>query len=124
MLHFVCVNAGDYCDRGVEYVNILHDMISRNILEIEADFICFTDDPNTQDYRTGIKTRPLPGRNLSGWWNKLALFRPGLFDDGDTIIYFDLDTLIVAPIDDLVVYANARAARESASRKCPLGAYS
>lgn len=109
MLHFVCVNADNYEGRGVEYVNILYDMVCRNMMETEADFICFENEYQTldgkTDYTPGIKTRPLPGRHLAGWWNKLALFRPGLFNDGDVIIYLDLDTLIVAPIDDLIVYA-------------------
>lgn len=30
-----------------------------------------------------------------GWWSKLELFKPGLFERGDEILYLDLDTVIV-----------------------------
>ncbi len=33
-----------------------------------------------------------------GWWSKMELFNPAL---GGDILYFDLDTIIVGPIDDL-----------------------
>lgn len=35
-------------------------------------------------------------RNVPGWWNKLDLFREGLFDG--QVVYFDLDTMIVGDI--------------------------
>jgi len=35
----------------------------------------------------------------AGWWSKLELFRPGLFSA--PVLYFDLDTMIVGPLDFL-----------------------
>jgi len=102
MLQIVCVQSGNYQERGAEYVNILHDSIRRNLSRgTEGKFVCFTDDP--RDLDGGIEARPLPG-GLEGWWNKLWLFSPGLFPSGDRIVYFDLDTLVIGSLDHLVNY--------------------
>jgi len=97
------VNAGNYCGMGAEYVNRLYDMVSRNLPEgFEARFICFTDDAT--GLNEGITAKPLPVEGLTGWWNKLALFKEGVFDNGDRVIFFDLDTVIVSKLDDIVKY--------------------
>jgi FkbM family methyltransferase len=102
MLNIVCVNADNYLGRGKEYVEILYDMVRRNLsTKVEGRFICFTNDG--EPYADGIiKRRLYPG--LTGWWNKMYLFKPGLFDEGDRIIYFDLDTCIVGGLDDIINY--------------------
>jgi hypothetical protein len=41
---------------------------------------------------------------LKGWWQKLRLFRPGMFADG-LVVFFDLDTIIVDDISALSEYA-------------------
>jgi FkbM family methyltransferase len=104
MLHICCVNAGNYLGRGAEYVNKLYDAVLRNLPEwTVGEFVCFTDDTNASAYHENIVLRPLePG--LEGWWNKLALFRPGLFPKGERVVFFDLDTLIIGPLDDIVLY--------------------
>jgi uncharacterized Rossmann fold enzyme len=51
----------------------------------------------------GIEPRPLPA-DLPGWWSKLSLFKPGLFTEGDRIVFFDLDTVLTGRIDDLCTY--------------------
>lgn len=104
MLNIVCINAGDYLGRGAEYVTILHDSVRRNLAEgTEGRFICFTDD-EPANYGPGIEVRPLPEPGLTGWWNKLALFKPGVFEDGDRVLYFDLDTVITGRLDEIVAY--------------------
>jgi hypothetical protein len=103
MLHIVCVNAGNYLGRGAQYVNILFDSVRRNLAEgYEARFICFTDDAAGLDPR--IETKPLPVPGLNGWWNKLALFKPGVFEDGDRVLYLDLDTVITGRLDEIAAY--------------------
>ena len=45
----------------------------------------------------GVPTIPLQHK-WPGWWSKLELFRPDI--EGD-ILYFDLDTVIRGPLDDI-----------------------
>ncbi len=96
-----CVNWGNYCGRGVEYVNNLFDMVTRNLPTGNYKFQCFTD--NAEGLAEGIEACPLP-EGVSGWWNKLYLFKQGVFPAGERVIFFDLDTLITGPLDDLVKY--------------------
>lgn len=103
MLRVVTVNASNYLWRGVEYTNILFDMVRRNLPEgFEGTFTVFTDTEG--DYDQGIVVRPLPYSGLEGWWNKLSLFMPNLFDDGDRIVYIDMSNLITGRLDDIVNY--------------------
>lgn len=107
MLNIVCLNAGNYQGRGSDYVTILHDMVTRNLPDgFAGKFVCFTDD-DAASYPASIDVRPLPNPELTGWWHKLSLFRDGLFPDGDRIVYLDLDTLIVGPLDEIVAYDGA-----------------
>lgn len=103
MLNIVTVNATDYLGRGVEYTNILYDSVIRNLAEgHEGRFIVFTDTPG--DYAEGIIVKPLPVEGLNGWWNKLALFKYGVFEDGDRVVYIDLSTVITGRLDEIVAY--------------------
>lgn len=100
MVTFCTVNAGDYCGQGVSYTNILYDMVKRNLSDkIKGEFHVFTDQK--EGYTDGIIVRDLPG-NLDGWWNKLYLFKEGLFEG--QVVFMDLDTLIVSGIDTLAAY--------------------
>lgn len=103
MLNLICLNAGNYLGMGAEYVNILANMVGRNISDKTAyKFICFTDDATGIDSEVDI--RELPEKGLSGWWNKLSLFKKGLFPDGDRIIFLDLDTVITSGLDEIIKY--------------------
>lgn len=98
----VCVNAGDYEGRGVEYVNALFRGVVHNTKR-PLQFICLTDDlMRAKEYAFGITLRPLP-LGLKGWWNKLAMFRPTMLPRGP-IVYLDLDTIITGNIDALLEY--------------------
>lgn len=102
MVTFVCVNVGNYQGRGAEYVNILCNMIARNLPE-QHKYVCFTDDP------TGISSEiecRLITEQLNGWWNKLYMFKPSsLTSDDGRVIYVDLDTVILSSLDEIVKYA-------------------
>ena len=102
MLNVITINAGNYMGRGAEYVNHLSRTVWRN-LNASHRFICFTDDPSM--LRDDIDARPLPHLGLSGWHNKLAMFKPGLFVDGDRLLWLDLDTVISGSIDEIASYA-------------------
>lgn len=119
MLHIVCVNHGNFEKRGAQYVNILFDMVRRNLAEgFKGKFVCFTDDPAGLD--PGIEPRELPG-GLIGWWNKLYLFKEGVFDEGDRVVYFDLDTLIVGRLDEIVQYDGEFAIMRDLFHETPYG---
>lgn len=96
-----CLQVGNYCKRGREYVEKLHCAVSRH-LTLPHTFVCFTDDESK--YPTDIEKRALPHPGLKGWFNKLALFKPGVFPDDERVLYFDLDTLIVGPLDAIAAY--------------------
>lgn len=82
---------------SADYVNILADMVSRNLMEgYPGKFVCYTDDPTGLDER--IEARVLP-KGLEGWWGKLYLFNE--FKEGKTL-FLDLDTVIVGALDDVV----------------------
>lgn len=100
MLNVVCVRQGT--KYSPDYVTKLYAMVARNITRgVEGRFICFTDQPD--EYPGLIITKSLPP-DTTGWWSKLYLFSSGLFDDGDRILYFDLDTVIVGDLDAISQY--------------------
>lgn len=100
---FVCINWGNYCGRGVEYVNKLYAGVVRNLpAKTFYQFICFSDE-RPEGLLDGIKVKPLPN-GVNGWWNKLYLFKEGLFPDKQRIIFLDLDTVITGDIDLLTNY--------------------
>lgn len=99
---FCCVQAGNYCGRGAEYVNKLYDMVTRNLPNnVFARFVCLTDDSTGLD--AGIDTLPLPA-DLEGWYGKLYMFNRGLFADGERVVFMDLDTVIIGRLDELLSY--------------------
>lgn len=101
----VCMKWGDKYD--ARYVNRLLGMCRRN-LTLEHRFVCLTDDD--AGLLPGIEAFPLPptleGKTLParGAWQKLAVFgKDGapFAQAGDTVLFLDLDLLVVANIDAL-----------------------
>lgn len=67
----------------------------------EARFRCLTDFP----WWRVIKDEHVPlEHDWPGWWSKIELFRPGLFDPDERIIYLDLDTVVCGSLDPLLEY--------------------
>lgn len=96
---FACVKWGTLY--GPEYANILFDMIRRNMREDQPfRLVCFTDDSTGLDERIEICSLPV---GMTGWWNKLYLFS-GWFGEDELVIFFDLDTVIIGPVDELANY--------------------
>lgn len=74
--------------------------ISRGLLEhMSAPYklMCLTDSPSLSA-AWAIKLE----HNWPGWWSKLELFRPGLFEG--PVIYLDLDTLVLGDLADIARY--------------------
>ena len=102
-LAVVCVKWGDKYPSY--YVNRLCNMTARHLAR-PHDFVCFTD--NTVGIQPGIITRPLGPQPLEGWWWKTYLFQPGLFAPKTTLLFFDLDMVIVGSIDKLIDHEPGR----------------
>lgn len=96
-----CVETRNYCGCGADYVARLAAMVSRNTT-VPYRFVCVTDDPSRHQVET-IRA-PSHSRHITGWFAKLYLFAPGVFPDGERVVYFDLDTLILGNIDDYLAY--------------------
>ena len=121
MLHIVCFNSDNYLGRGAEYVNILHDSVTRNLPDgFPGEFVCFTDDP--AGLHPHIVTRPLPCPDSYSWYHKLGLMQHGIFPDGDRVIYMDLDTVITGPLDEFVKYDGEFASLRDFFRPVGIGA--
>ena len=91
-MNFACVCYGE--KYSVEYVQKLYNMVQRNTT-LEHNFFIFTDNIEMEIHgHVNIRTFP---ETLSGWWNKMQLFRPDILD-GDTL-YMDLDVVITGNID-------------------------
>jgi uncharacterized Rossmann fold enzyme len=107
MLNVCCValNLDTYLDgRARDAVEILYSMVRRNLAAgLRGRFTVFTDNPAAFDGMAGVQTKLLPS-GLIGWWNKLALFADDAFPKGERVLYFDLDTVITGPLDDIAAY--------------------
>lgn len=89
LLTVACVEVGNYCGRGAEYVLRLKRGVERH-LALPHEFVCLTDNhvPVAADGILCQKAHP----SLTGWWAKLALFDPRRFSG--RVLYLDLDTIV------------------------------
>lgn len=111
-MRVVCVQVQNYQGMGARYVNALYRGVTRNSSK-PVHFTCFTDDPS--GYDEGVEALKLPS-GINGWWNKVALFHPNAFEDGERVTYLDLDTVVVNSIDELLDYDGPFAALEDVYR--------
>lgn len=63
-------------------------------------FLCLTDLDQSHFEKDFVELVKLK-HGWPGWWSKMELFRPDIFDDGDTVLYLDLDTVVVRDIGHL-----------------------
>lgn len=89
------------------YVNRLYGMLSRQVTP-PFELHCFTDDRT--DIREEVICHELPElgcehpKNITGRWNKTALWGAELDDLSGPALFIDLDTVIVDNIDDFFTY--------------------
>ncbi len=110
MIHVICLKHGTKYDS--QYVNRLYNMVLRNTrykLGTDFTFTCFTD--NRAKIDLDIPWKPLPRKDLVGWWNKLWFFSPELATavGPGQVLYFDLDTVIVGNIDEYLDFSSTQA---------------
>lgn len=97
--NIVCLKWGD--KYSSDYVNKLYSMVERH-LTLPHRFVCLTDDKTGIDPR--VECKELLDENLEGWWNKLSLFKEKIHDLEGTVVFLDLDVVIVDNIDFLFEY--------------------
>lgn len=78
-----------------EYVYRLRDAVAKHCA-VPHRFVCLTNEKLNE-----IETLPLV-KKWHGFWNKVELFRKGLFDG--PVRYLDLDTLIRSDISDILMH--------------------
>src|SRR6056300_21565 len=96
-LNVLCVRFGT--KYPISYVEKLRNMVSRH-MTVPYEFVCLTDDPTPI---TGV--RLIVEKNagyIKGWWHKIHMFDPNLPLQG-TILYFDLDVVIINNLDKLAI---------------------
>lgn len=94
---------------GPDYVNVLYRAVQEQ-LKIPHRFVCLTNQPEGID--PGVQVMPVPEFGVPeeewlkrGCWPKVALFKEGVFEDDELVLYLDLDLIIVGelkPFIDLV----------------------
>lgn len=96
-MRIVCVykSGGDY---DIKYVVALKNALKKYCKE-PFDFYCLTDEAEEV---TPFAIPVLLEHDLPGWWSKIELFNPKLFSDKETVLYFDLDVLILKDISKLI----------------------
>lgn len=96
-----CVWVRGHVPYRAEYVHRFAGMV-RRWLSVPFDLVCLTDRRQAElpagVHRVAI---PSPGA-LPGWWAKVRLFDPQLLEHGRRVLYLDLDTLVVAPLEELL----------------------
>lgn len=102
-VNIVCVfkiNKFKNKDKIIEY-NPIHVQWLKNMVEEHVcaphRFICLSDHGEIDRVCERIPLK----HNWPGWWSKMELYRPGLFDG--PVFYIDLDTVILDNIDDMLI---------------------
>lgn len=95
MIDCACVITGDKYD--FDYVHKLYNGLTRGFtnpvtLHVYTEESREVPKPYVKHTLKNFKTR-----HDKGWWHKLQLFNPGLFDG--QLLYFDLDVVIVNSLD-------------------------
>lgn len=104
LVNIVCLKWGN--KYPAEYVNRLYRMTKRQITR-PFRFVCLTD--NADDIVGGVEIKPIAlDPQLHGWWYKLQLFQPQLFDLQGATLFIDLDVVIVNNMDALFDYQPER----------------
>jgi len=94
-----------------EYVRRLHVMVKRH-LQRPFRFVCLTDQPKAMPKGVEpIVVEKLP--DSFAFWTKLRMFDIDK-DWGGRVLYLDLDTLVVAPLDPVIDFPAQLALTEDA----------
>lgn len=93
MITVACVMRSGGC-YDASWVEKLQRGVARH-LSTNHRFVCLSD-VSVPCERIPLET------DWPGWWSKIELFRPGLFDG--PVLYLDLDTVVVGSVDRIAAY--------------------
>lgn len=89
-----------------DHVIALHEQVARWWPHdaVPLRFVCLTDDrtPTSVNVWPGIEVHALLHR-WPGWWSKMEIML-GAHDDLGDVLYMDLDTMVVGPLDRFAVH--------------------
>jgi hypothetical protein len=93
MINIVCVlRSNGKIGYDASWVEKLQNAVSRH-LTLPHRFICLSD--------CDVPCERIPLEDVGqGWWAKMQLFRPNIFNG--PVLYFDLDTVICKNINDII----------------------
>jgi hypothetical protein len=101
MIHFCCCNVGP--GYAPEYVSNLYAGINRHY-QGDWDLTAITDHrtkaPVGNVVWDQVLRPPVPPKNY-WWWSKLNMFRDDIWLKGNTVVYIDLDSLVVGDLTPL-----------------------
>jgi len=105
MVNILCLKHG--VKYNSEYVNKLYRAVKRNC-SLDFKFYCMTDNPAGIDPEVNIITLPNLGSKFDGerraWWYKMLMYRSDMPFHGTTVLYLDLDVVIINSIDKILQY--------------------
>lgn len=92
----VLKTGGDY---DVRWVRALEQSLYRFLLQPHR-FVCLTDLVDQRAFGPFVELIPLV-HDLPGWWSKIELFRPDVFNKGEPVLYIDLDSVICRNLEKM-----------------------
>lgn len=104
MITVVCLEYLNYLGLGRLYVETLRSMVFRH-LKTPHRFVCLTDDPRRHPLVQAEHIDLIAPERPAGCWSKLQVFKPGRFSG--RVLYMDVDSVVVGPLDDLVQHKGA-----------------
>lgn len=83
---------------------VLYNAVMLTNADLVDEFVCFTDSSTVRDQFDGVDNVRVVWleHDTPGWWGKVELFRPDVFEDGQRVAYVDLDMVVTGRLDDLL----------------------
>jgi len=102
-LTVACLWVAGHVAYSADYVERLHSMVARHLTR-PFRFVCLTDRPQWRvPYCAEVIGVPRVRRGVFAWWHKLYLFSRAYQSElTERVLYLDLDSLIVAPLDPII----------------------
>ena len=103
---------------GIKYVENLRNAVKRH-LTIPYEMVCITDHKEVPE---GVRRIPTPSGS-EGWWQKVNLFKEGVFPSDARVMYLDLDVVVSNSLDIIAKHEGEIVMIENFSRNKHHAAY-